>query len=414
MECLENILDGVDMYSFQNLGVEKVLQNKEMLLGFDTGTGKTITYSVIVRALLNRNPDKKHILVIIHDSLEQIPRVVRELTRVPVVAYSGTQEDYYKLKRQWEQTSIIILTLESFRNPRVVKLLYSHIIEVESFTIDEAHHVSTWDSSDTAFMIRALAQYAPYTIGLSATPITSYRAQYFQLMNLISRDLSSHARETSLNKYNEKYLPVNRIDYEIKGDYVTTLEIVDPMLHQLGHIRGIISRVIKGSGAVNQVERLISVVQNRLSQGKKIIVYLNYHDSREWVEENFSKAGISFTSLHGRMVKRADREASLNRYKSGEVNVLITSVSESLNIDSDVVVFYEFTTKLKQVMGRAHRGLEAKLLELVFIVTKDTEEVEYFLTYIYERSLIIQKLLRKDYSELIKIGEALKALNLGD
>lgn len=102
----------------------------------------------------------------------------------------------------------------------------------------------------------------------------------------------------------------------------------------------------------------------------------------------------------------------LDSFAKREVDVLITSVSESLNIDADTVIFYEFTTKIKQVMGRAHRGLYGKELELVFIVTKDTAEVEFFDKYIYRRSITLQRLLQKDYSEFISIGLQLKQMSV--
>ena len=412
MKTTENIVDGVELPRFQSLGVEQALLNHKMLLAFDTGTGKTITYSVFVRGLLNRDPDKKHIFVIIHDSLTQAPTDIRNITSVSVGAYSSEREEYIRLKREWDQHSIFVLTYECFRQMDIVGFLYNHLPEIESFVIDEAHHASNWDSSDTAFMIRALSHRLPYVIGLSATPITSKKSQYFQLMNTLDRDLSSRRGETAANKYTARYLPVNRADYHIKGNYRTTLELVTPSMHQIGEIRGIVSRVIKGSGAVNQVEKLVSVVRSRLSDNKTIIVYVNYHDTREWVEEHFREASIPYTTLHGRIVKQADKEASLDRFRTGEVSVLITSVAESLNIESDVVVFYEYTTKLKQVMGRAHRGLTGKELELVFIITRDSAEVDYFLKYIYSRSLVIQKLLGKDYSELIKIGESIQNMSL--
>ena len=61
IQCLENVIPGIELSEFQNIGVQKMLLNKHMLLAFDTGLGKTYTYSVMVRALLNRNPEKKHI-----------------------------------------------------------------------------------------------------------------------------------------------------------------------------------------------------------------------------------------------------------------------------------------------------------------------------------------------------------------
>lgn len=413
LQCVENILPDLEMPEFQNIGVQEALLNKKMLLAFDTGTGKTFTYAVFVRALLNRNPEKKHIFVIIHDSLEQAPKDIRGLVAAPVAAFSASAGESARLARLWDRLSVIVLTYECFRLPEVVLQIFDHLTEVESLVIDEAHHVANWDSSDTAFMLRAICKYIPYVEELSATPMTSRKAQFYQLLNIADRNLSPRKDETPTGKYDERYLPVNREAYDIKGNYITTLKVVTPQANQVGKIHGIVSRVIKGTGAVPQVQALLRVIEERLRQDKSIIVYVNYHDTRQWVERHLEDRKIPFVSLHGKVTKVTDRQETLQRFGSGEVKVLITSVAESLNINADVVVFYEFTTKLKQVMGRAHRGLDGKQLELVFIITKDTEEVDFFMKYIYQRSLTIQRLLRKDYSEFIQIGEKLQNMNIG-
>lgn len=409
---LSNILPDVELPSFQLQGMNEVFTNKKVLLAFDTGTGKTFTYAGIVRGLLNANPDGKHILVVINDSIPQVPNDIRNLTEVSVEAFDGTEESAGRLRFFWNRTSIICLTLEALRVFGIAKFLFDHLPEIESFTIDEAHHVSNWDASDTAFMIRALTRVVPYVVELSATPMTRTSKQYYRLMNLLDRDMSPHRDESYLDHYVNRYMPVNREDYDIKGEYTPTLEVVTPTLDQMQPQHGIIFRTLKGAGAVPQADKLCEVVQKRLDQGKRVLVYLHYHDSRLWVEHNFEGRGIKFSSLHGRLKTRAERQVALDKFKSGEVDVLITSVTESLNIDADVVIFYEFTTLVKQVIGRAHRGLQAKPLEIVFIITKDTDEVEYFLKYIYERSLTIQKLLHKDYSELIAIGKQVEKLQL--
>lgn len=410
LNTVENIIEGLDLPDFQNIGVQKALLNNKMLLAFDTGTGKTYTYSVFVRALLNNNPEGKHIFVIIHDSINQAPSDIANLISAPVFAFSGKYEDYKKFKRRWNEASVIILTYECFQNMELLSFLYDRLTEIESFVIDEAHHVSGWDVSDTAFIIRSFTHYIPYVVALTATPITSRKEQYYQIMNILDRNLSPRRDETFLDKYSERYMAVNRSDYFIKGNYKTILELVEPSVHQIGEIKGIISRVIKGTGAVNQVNKLLYVVKEKLNQNKKVIIYVNYHDTREWIEKHFDSENIKYVSLHGRITKQEERKNILNSFNGGDTNVLITSVSESLNITSDVVIFYEFTTKIKQVMGRAHRGLGAKELELIFIVTKDTMEIDYFMKYIYKRSLIIQNLLGKDYQEFIDIGNKLNSL----
>lgn len=412
LQCLENIIPDLEVPEFQNIGAYLALVNKKMLLGFDTGMGKTFTYALIVRGLLNRNPEKKHIFVIIHDSLDQAPRDLSSLTAVPVAAFTGTADAAGLLSRQWQQNSIFVMTYESFRNPNVVLFLYNHLTEIESLVVDEAHHCANWDSSNTAFMIRALSRYIPYVDGLSATPATSASKQFYRIMNVIDRTISAQRDETNYGVYNDRYLPVNRSDYDMKGNYRAYPEIVTPMPHQVGHIKGDVFRVIKGPGAVNQVDRLVNVVLAKKRQGKAVIVYVHLHAVREWVEEHFRAAGITFESLTGRVTKQAERQRMLDSFAKREVDVLITSVSESLNIDADTVIFYEFTTKIKQVMGRAHRGLYGKELELIFIVTRDTAEVEFFNKYIYRRSITLQRLLQKDYSEFISIGLQLKQMSV--
>lgn len=60
------------------------------------------------------------------------------------------------------------------------------------------------------------------------------------------------------------------------------------------------------------------------------------------------------------------------------------------------------------MIGRAHRGLSPKDLEILFLLTRDTEEIKYFLKYIYYRSEMIQNTLGIDYYEFIKLGQELE------
>lgn len=412
LQCLNNVIPNLEMIKFQNIGLQKALLNKKMVLAFDTGTGKTFTYSLIVRALLNRNPRKKHIFIIIHDSIQQAPEDIRNLVEVPTIAVTAEKSSLSSMRSRWNNSSIIVMTYDCFRSMSTVRFLYDHLPEIESITIDEAHHAANWDDSDTAFMIRSLCHYIPYVYALSATPMTSSKFQFYQLLNIVDRSLSRLKDENYTGKYEEHYMPVNREDYNIKGSYKTTLKLVTPHPFQLGKVKGVLSRVMKGSGAVNQVNTLVRETKQRLKEGKSVIIYIHYHETREWVEEHLTREGVPFVSLHGRITNQEERRSILDAFSKGEVNVLITSVAESLNIDADVVIFYDFTTKIKQVMGRAHRGLTEKELELIFIITRDSAEVDFFQKYIYERSLTIQRILKKDYSEFIKVGEQLKQMQL--
>lgn len=398
--CLTTLLDA-ELPEYQNKGLLMALRNKRVLLSFDTGLGKTFTYAYFVRALLNRNPSKKHIFVIINDQLEQTPSDLSDLVGVNVTAHSGEINSLRELVRQWDTSSIILLTYEAFRNTSLVLWLYEHIDSIESIAIDEAHRVANWTTSDTAFTLYCLVSKIEYCVGLTATPITSEKQQFYRLMNLIDRGVSFRRDETWLNSYDGCYMSVNRSDIGMKGNYDSKIVWVRPHFHQACDIKGDVFRVTKGTGAKNQVEKLVELLKCR--QGRKVIVYVFHHDSREWIENHLDKEGIAYVSLHGR-VKHRDRGEILDRFKEGNIDVLLTSISESLNIDADCCIFYEFTAKFKQIMGRAHRALKGKNLEIIFLLTRETQEVEFFREYVYKRSITIQRLLGKDYSDIIKLG----------
>lgn len=411
LECLKNIIPDIEMPRFQNIGLRKVLENKKMLLAFDTGLGKTFVAAQLIRALLNANPDGKHIVIILNDSIKQVPSDIRNLVEVSTEVFDGTSASAGRLRFFWGRTSIFCMTYEAFQVFDVVKILFDHLPEIDSVIIDEAHHVSNWNTSNTAMMIRSIVKWVPYVLALTATPMTSESKQFYRILNLLDRRMSIRRDEGYLGKYVDRYYSVNRSDYNLKGKYKSTLVVVKPTLDQMQPQQGIIFKHLKGSGAVPQVNALVSVVQKRLALGKRIIIYVHYHDSRLWIEEHLRDKGIGFSSLHGKILKREERQNILDSFRNGETDVLITSVTESLNVSADVVIFYEFTTMVKQVIGRAHRGLEGKEIEVVFILTRDSDEIDYFLEYIYKRSITIQKILGKDYNEILRIGKKVAELD---
>ena len=245
-----------------------------------------------------------------------------------------------------------------------------------------------------------------YVIALTATPITSNKSQFPRLRNLVDRNISYKLYESiTSSSINKGYIQVNRKDYGLKGNYTTRIIWCEPMIHQIGKIKGNIFAVTKGTGATNQVNKLIEVLEDQ--KDAKVIIYVHYHDSRLWLEKNLKAAGYNFVSLHGKITNRVERKNLLDRFNSGEVNIFITSVTTALDISADSILFYEFTTSVKQMIGRPHRGLVPKDLNIYFFITRDTEELEFFSKYIYYRSLEIQTLIGKDYSEILSVGTEL-------
>ena len=403
---IDCVAPGVCLEDVQALGVVRALLEKKMLLAYDTGLGKTFIAAVYLRALLNANQVSKHIMIVLKDQDIQTPATIKSITGAEVLFSDASQKSLERLYKRWDKTNIFLLTYDCFQNTEFVYFLFTHLMDITSLVIDEAHLAANWNSSNMAWIIRAFAGKIEYVLALTATPITSNKAQFPRLRNMLNRNITYRRYEVmSDNEIHKGYLQISRKDIGVKGNYTTKIIWCTPMVHQIGDIKGNIFAVTKGSGAKNQVDALIKILRNNV--GKKILIYVHYHDSREWLEENLKATGFSFVSLHGRIHNRQERKSILEQFNNGDVNILITSVTTALDISADVILFYEYTTSVKQMIGRPHRGYVPKDLSIYFFITKDTGEVEFFSKYIYYRSVEIQKLLGKDYSEILSIGDEL-------
>ena len=154
----------------------------------------------------------------------------------------------------------------------------------------------------------------------------------------------------------------------------------------------------KGDGAIPQVRKLVEVIKDR--EGKRGLVYVNQHSVRQWILPFLDEAGIKYACVNGntKMKERAEIMRQFNEEKS--LDVVVTSVTTALDLDCDFVVFYEFTVEVKQMIGRAHRGLGNKDLDVIFIITTDTCEIDYFYDNIFSISMEVKSLLHQDFSEL--------------
>lgn len=157
-------------------------------------------------------------------------------------------------------------------------------------------------------------------------------------------------------------------------------------------------QLCKGEGATNQVNALVKLIKER--KDKRGLVYINQHAIRSWVLPFLDSAGIKYNCINGH-TKQADRERIMDEFNiQKSLDVVVTSVTTAIDLDCDYVIFYEFTPLLKQMIGRAHRGLGDKHLDIIFMLTEDSCEVDYFVDNIVSKSLLAQTILHKSYSEV--------------
>lgn len=420
IEALKYVLDGYVLEDFQTVDALTAIYRKVAVLSHDTGMGKTIITSAIMKMLHNEDPSRKFIFVCKVAQFIQTPKDIADATGLSVCAISSKSEDLeqYMYTGDFTNYDVLLLSEEVFSDPSTMYLLQlTHTLYTAIF-IDEAHEMTNYLESDRASMLKAILPYYEYRFALTATPMTTSLDQFSRLLQMLEPGefkgrvvtITNYLKTYNLEEdHPGLYIRRSRKDVGVPNLYKNEIVLVEPMPEQVGVSGNGMFLVTKGTGALNQVNKLIDIVHDETSLNHKGLVYIWRHETRKWVEENFKKAGINYACINGKTTRK-QKENYQKEFNKGNIDVIITSVTTSLNLDCDYVIFYEFTVDAKQFIGRSERGLVSKCIKIYYIFTKDTGEIDYFLKNIYNRSLVISSILKKDYNMLIRAAQEVQRL----
>lgn len=191
---------------------------KGAYLGFDTGTGKTVT-SLSVAERLYKNHMIKGVVVIcpvskVDDWINDINKEVPDIEMVIVSSFQSAWREKNKAKIEC-----------------VCKMVDALVI------VDEGHKMKTYDSKQSKFIQELVAKYSPYVLVLSATPqnkkyidlYPQYKILDSALFNIKAKDFKQHycveAQNWNLVRIGKARFPYNeivgykdteRMDMEIK------------------------------------------------------------------------------------------------------------------------------------------------------------------------------------------------------
>jgi superfamily II DNA or RNA helicase len=414
--AIADILDNVVLSNFQTIDVMKLLYYKAGIVAYDTGLGKTLIAAAIMRCLLNEDSSRRFIMFVKKDQLLQTPEKLSRYCSIGYFASTAEKDNIeYLLRNRIESPECLILTHECLNNEKIMFNIFLHKDVFCGVFVDEAHMLSNWKVASSAFMLRSLLLNFEYRYFLTATPIVRDEQQLTLLLMMLDRELFKRAIDISglrrdldediLARIAELIIARDRESVGAKGNYRSKIVYINPHRHQLIKERNIMVQC-KGPGAVNQVRALKELLFELKGRGKKGLVYINQYSIRDWVIENLADCGFKYKCVNGQ-VKGKERLDIFEEFGNDELDFIITSITMALDLDSDYVIFYEFTEFVQQMIGRAHRGLEPKDLEIYFLFTKHSREVIYFLENTYRKSLLIRDLLGKNLDELIDIGKEL-------
>lgn len=416
-EAIKDVLHDVHLHDLQCIDIMKMLAAEKAIISYPTGVGKTLMAVAIMRLLSNEDVTRKFLFFGKKDQINQTPAKIEKLCGMPVLATTSAEKDIvHFFQNHCEQYKVLFLTHEAFRNDILMNYLFKHRDEYCGVFIDEAHELSNVGYAAAASVVSGMLRQFRYAYAMTATPIVTSISQLAKLAYIVDQQRFPNPKklEYSLKRgtfsiEEEPCFFINRTREEFgsRTDYHGIVSLVEPLPHQLIECGGNrLFELCKGDGAYPQVERLIQEITSR--KGKRGLIYVNQHSVREWVLPFLDTAGIKYACINGKtnMTTRAEILRQFNEEKS--LDVIITSVTAALDLDCDFVIFYEFTVEIKQMIGRAHRGLGDKEMDIIFIITDRSAEIDYFYDNVFRASMLVKEILGHKCDELEQINEELQ------
>lgn len=420
-KAINDILNGVTLHDLQCIDVMKMLYHKRSIVIYPTGTGKTLLAAAVMECLWRENPSRKFIIFGLKDQLIQTPKKLEHYLGRSVITTDATADSLSRLvKNNFTMYPILLATHECLCNENFLYLLNKVKDNYCGIFIDEAHKLNHIGYADKASVLKDLAKKFEYCFALTATPITTNVKQLARLASIVHLTrYQNYNICASRLRAGSKYLDedpmffILRTAEELRGhcDYRTKLLYVEPQAEQ---IHSVDTRnkaaLFKGHGSVHQAQALLWLLRKDY-KGKRVLVYVRQHAIREWLLTFFKDTEFRYECINGNTSKdeRSRIMCEFNEIKS--LDIIFTSITTAIDLDCDCVVFYEFTIELYQMIGRAHRGLVNKSLDIIFEVTADSYEIDYLEDKLIKRLFVIRDILHNRCDEVEELQQLLDQEN---
>lgn len=404
--AVKHCLNGIVLHDMQSVDVATMLARGRSLVIYDTGLGKTYLASAVMKLLFENDGKNRFIFIAKKDQLIQTPKKIMDATGLFVHAFSSTQEDMARLASMDPvMTQIVMVTHQCLLREDFSEWLFKNRQFYTTLIIDEAHELSNVCDARSAILLQSMTKSFEYCYALTATPITTNLQQLVRLAAIVDGkyfgDTKAVMRELKHNDafiedYPSFFIKRTRQDMGSEKNYHGDIVWVEP--HKTQNVERYDPMIFKGPGAENQRKALIDALQRM--QGKRGLVFINMHRIREFVIEALDKTSVRYACINGN-TKPDERAEIMKKFNEEKcIDVVITSVTTAVDLDCDYVMFYEFTTNVKQMIGRAHRGLGNKELDIIYFITDDSPEVDYFMDNIWARCELTARVLSQDNAGL--------------
>ena len=380
-----------------------ILAVKSFICMYDTGLGKTYVAGGFFKALKNAKIGDKFLAITTNSNISSFCKEITKCTGLRCVYYT---EGLNRILNPIDVDShdVIVITHGCLNVVEHMTMLTTVVDQFKAIVVDELHLVSNFNESKRGYMMKSILSRFEYKLGLTATPMTTDESQLAKALHLInpimvpnwkalSKDLKDYGSGVIDSHLRDLYV-VRQREYNRHKGYLVEIE---PLPHQVEAVGEELFYITKGEGAYNSFEKVMDIHQSL--EGKRGLIYANLTLVQNALYDYLTSMGIKTVVINGKMT-RSEKDRRAEAYRNGEFEIVITNITEAIDLTSDYVVFYEFTSHVKQLIGRAERTLDSKELPIYFLVVKDTGEFDYFLRNVYNRCQMVEDLLNFDLKEV--------------
>ncbi|KAL0230284.1 hypothetical protein PCE1_003845 [Barthelona sp. PCE] len=314
----------IEPRQYQTEVVHSIIQNKNTLLIAPTGYGKSVTYQIAAEIAIEEN---RGVVVVIaplislmDDQIRTLPPRLQE--RTGVFKYGGANETV--LKGVIDGTiKIVFLAVERLSTPIFARFMAA--CTVAFVVIDEAHCISEWSHTFRPAYFDIPVKFTKDTPFLGLTATASQR---------VIRSISA-------------YLGIENVFRPPK------------IINTCYNYRGILCRNFEDR------MRVFYDVVKRLGPNDKLLVYFNFTQHIEAVQDMLQRKKVPCATYYGRK-NTQDKEFAQNAFLEGKIRILLITTSFAMGIDiPDITRLVMFSVPRSpemfvQVGGRVGRGDPSK------------------------------------------------------
>lgn len=423
LQSIEGASLGKDLYPTQVAATVYGILNERVMISSDTGLGKTDVAIAMINMCLKRD---KALVIVKRGTLgEMLEKFCDSIRNDLSIGYITNQEKviYNQIsKGNINNCNVIMISSDCLSNDTVSRYLYSIRYNITCVIIDEMHLFSNLQSVESRFMEKILGV-SRYAVQLTATPFERDPEQVVNSIWMLDHkafgglspqsfcnkfrvfvngQFSHYENLPLMKKYIQPYIfNVTREKLNIKIDYDTRLRevAVNPEQRQLVGMEAVKSiKACKG----NAYFKLIELLSEYTRQGLKGLVYANLNVTKDFIYTELKRLDYRISICDGSVSKKygIDKESERAKFRNGELDILITNLVVSSDLECDYIIFYELTQSYKQMTGRGIRSYNDGKLIIDLIYGKGSYEERFYESNVFNRVQMLSDLCDKGMSGL--------------